>query len=427
MPNEPQATDDRTRLRYIPFRRSDIERMCLKRLRLEGSAPARFARLRAQIDTHYRDEFTALRRQLKELYAPLDPDADTQLVQFAATDERRGDFPGALEALLVRANYKRVSREELQAAFDSASLFNIRLQTDLEAYDQLVLYFRGATPAVAHQSKLFGLWQRDVPYTRFERVVLFLRVREDLAVEEAAPECRPGSTLLKLFQNVPGADIEMLFPNTRVGMRLRDKLAIGIPAIISGGAVFNSKLAGTVLLLGSLFGYWMGLNSERVTLDRGALLVLLAGFGALLGYLWRQYSKFRNRKLRFQKALTQHLYFKLLDTNAGVLFRLLDDAEESECKECLLAAAFLLAGGAPASAEELDRAIEAWFAEHWGCALDFDVTDALRKLAALGLVRRAGDRWQLSDAPAGEPPDATLRPLEIAPAPPQPASDTAKR
>ena len=52
-----------------------------------------------------------------------------------------------------------------------------------------------------------------------------------------------------------------------------------------------------------------------------------------LAVLWKQFSSFRNRKLRFTQALTENLYFKLLDNNAGVLFRLLDDIDRASLIE----------------------------------------------------------------------------------------------
>jgi hypothetical protein len=202
--------------------------------------------------------------------------------------------------------------------------------------------------------------------------------------------------MLKLFQNVPGADLEMLFPNTRVGMRLLDKLLIGVPAVISGGIVFTTKLGATLVLLASLLGFWLGTHSEPVTLDKRAALVLLAGVGALGGYLWKQYSSFRNRKLKYTQALTENLYFKLLDNNTGVLLRIIDDAEDSECKESLLAYYFLLAAGGISTPAELDAQIENWFANRWQCRLDFEIDDALGKLQQLGLATVEGNYWRAS-------------------------------
>jgi hypothetical protein len=200
--------------------------------------------------------------------------------------------------------------------------------------------------------------------------------------------------LLKLFQNVPETDLEMLFPNIRVKMRMQDRLMIGVPALISGGLVVTTKLGTTLLLLASLVGFWLGWSAEPVQLDKTTVLVLLTGAGALIAYLWKQFSKYRNRKLRYTQALTEQLYFKLLDNNAGVLYRVLEDAQESESKESLLAYYCLLAAGRPLALDELDALIEQWFEDKWQCKLDFDVGDALDKLLELGLAQSVDGAWR---------------------------------
>jgi hypothetical protein len=116
------------------------------------------------------------------------------------------------------------------------------------------------------------------------------------------------------------------------------------------------------------------------------LIAILAGLGGLGSYLWKQFSNFKNRKLLFMQSLTQNLYFKSLDNNAGVFYRLIDDAEEEECKEAMLAYYFLLTQGAVVDAQALDEKIEAWFQNRWDCDVDFEVDDALGKLAKLGLA-----------------------------------------
>ena len=198
---------------------------------------------------------------------------------------------------------------------------------------------------------------------------------------------RAGATLLKLFRNVPRADLEMLFPNTQVRMRLLDKIMIGVPALVSGSLVVTTKLGASLVLLGSLFGYWLGISREPAELDEAGIMVLLAGIAALGGYLWKQFNNFKNRKLRFMQALTQNLYFKNLDNNAGVFHRLVNDAEEEESKEAILAYYFLLTAGKPMGKLELDQRIEDWFESKWDCSIDFEIDDALHKLLSLGLVR----------------------------------------
>ena len=66
--------------------------------------------------------------------------------------------------------------------------------------------------------------------------------------------------------------------------------------------------------------------------------------------------------------------------------RLVDDAEEEETKEALLAYYFLLNSPEPMQRSDLDQCIEAWFEQSWNCRIDFEIADAMQKLLALGLV-----------------------------------------
>lgn len=372
-------------LRFIPFRRRDIVDMCLAENRLAGSRLDEFRRAAKLIDEYFQRDFHTLKQQLKDAYAPVDPDADTRCVE-GLRDAETCDLAEALSDVLNRANYEKVAEEELDAAFESESLFSIRLYVNLDDFEEVLLYTRGANERVEQVPRFLGFFPKTVRFKNYDRVVLYIKFKDKIDESSTLGGCRPGSTMLKLFQDVPDADLEMLFPNTRVGMRFRDKLLIGIPAMVSGAVVLTTKMGATLVLLASLLGFWLGMSEKEVTLDRNAVLALLAGFGALGAYLWKQFSSFRNRKLRFTETLTRNLYFKLLDNNAGVLYRVLDDAEESECKESLLAYYFLLAAETPLSAEALDGVIEDWFASRWQCQLDFEIDDALRKLELLGLA-----------------------------------------
>lgn len=385
--------DELPLLRFIPFRRADIDDMCLSGGHLTAALQQSFTRARDKIQEHFQRDFHQVKQQLKEAYAPLDPDADTRALPEFRKDSAPKELVSALEQTLGRANYEKVTDKELTKALRSASLFQVRLYVDLKDFQEVLLYTRGASRRQETVRELFGLWRRKIEFTNFDRVLVYIRFKDDVDSDSALGDCPPGSTMLKLFQNVPEADLEVLFPNIRVGMRLLDKLMVGVPAVISGGLVVTTKLGATLLLLASLIGFWLGVSTEPVQLDKAALLALLAGLGALVGYVWKQFSNFRNRKLKYTQALTQNLYFKLLDNNAGVLFRILDDAEESECKESLLAYYFLLAQGEPITAAELDRVIEGWFAERWQCRVDFEIDDALRKLQQLDLARNDGEHW----------------------------------
>ncbi|QFU77990.1 DUF3754 domain-containing protein [Halioglobus maricola] len=367
--------------------------MCLADATLSTIEAADFEAACEQIETHFQREFHNIKQRLKEAYGPLDPDTDTRtLAQFH--ENTKGDqLAEILDQVLDRANYEKVTRNQLEQAFASASLFDLKLYVDLDDFDEALLFTRGVTTKTEEVKRFLGLWTKAVTFINFDRVVLYIRFKDNIDTASTLGGCQPGSTMLKLYQNVPGADVEMLFPNTRIGMRMIDKLLIGVPALVSGGIVMTTKLGTTLILLGSLFGFWLGMRSEPVVLDKAAMLVLLAGAGTLVGYLWKQYSSFRNRKLRYTQTLTENLYFKLLDNNAGVIFRILDEAEESECKESLLAYYFLLRHPNGLTAQELDRIVEQWLSDHWQCTVDFEIEDALGKLAALGLASLAGDQW----------------------------------
>jgi len=381
-------------LRFIPFRRSDVVALCRAGLAQDEDRVRQFDAARKKIEHHFQGDFHQIKQQLKDAYAPLDPDADTRMLEGLRTEERPASLVETLAGVLERANYEKVTDKALQRALNSSSLFQVRLFVDLNDFEEVLLYTRGASKRQETLRELFGLWRRKVRFTNYDRVLLYIRLKADVDSESTLGDCQPGSTILRLFQNVPEADLEMLFPNIRIGMRLLDKLIIGIPALVSGGLVMTTKMGATVLLLGSLLGFWLGTSSEPVELDKAALIALGASIAALAGYLWKQYSNFRNRKLKYTQALTENLYFKLLDNNAGAIYRILDDAEESECKESLLAYYFLLVSDRPVTATELDAAVENWMAEQLNCKLDFEIDDALAKLFKLELATNDGEFWQ---------------------------------
>lgn len=365
--------------------------MCLHDRKLETGADD-FRQFSYMLDQVFHFEFHQVIEALKNAYADIDPDADTRRPGFDASENTQS-FVSLLDGLLEKANYERVTEADLNRALSESSLFKIRLHVDFDDFSEVSLFARGQSMRSETISSWFGLRSRTIEFVNYDRVVVYLRIRDDFDHSKLDSDlCRAGATLLKLFRNVPRADLEMLFPNTRVRMRLIDKLLIGVPAVVSGGIVLTTKLGASMVLLGSLFGYWLGVSREPVELNQAAIVALLAGAAALGGYLWKQFSNFKNRKLRFMQALTQNLYFKNLDNNAGVFHRLANDAEEEESKEAILAYYFLLVSSEPLTSSELDRKIESWFDARWSCELDFEIDDALHKLLTLGLVEKSGDK-----------------------------------
>src|SRR5262249_37515684 len=101
-------------------------------------------------------------------------------------------------------------------------------------------------------------------------------------------------------------------------------------------------------------------------------------------------------KQRYHLNLTQSLYFQNLDSNAGVLFRLLDEAEEQECREAVLAYYFLwrYAGDKGWTSKDLDDYVELYLERYANVKVAFEIGDAMQKLEKLRIVQKAGDRYR---------------------------------
>ncbi len=355
---------------YIPYSRADIERLATDVL--PATLKPRFSYFAKLLRSWFHHALhDALEAQKADLAALLDGQA-------TEADARR--FAASLESAALTANFQPISEAMLTEALAEESTFRIRLAVDFSQFEEVVFYGRGAEQKEAEVPRLLGLRTTRVTFTNFRTVLVYMRFRNEKALDAQLR----GQTVLKLFANVPQADLEMLFPNSQIRMRLSDKLVIGVPAFVSGLIVLFTKLGSALLLTGGLLAFWVGLSDREVAIDQTALVGLMTAAGALGGYLWKQFSNFKNRKIRFMKALTERLYFKNLDNNAGVLTALADFAEEAECKETLLAYAVLLRDGA-LTRQGIRQAVERLVDHPEFC---FDVEDACDKLLELGLAEQ---------------------------------------
>jgi hypothetical protein len=354
-----------------------------------------FAELLASLLHH---EFRGRLEALKDAYYPFNPDVDTRTIGELGPDERKEAQERLVEelsALAEAANFERISTEDLNRAFTEESLMKVKLVADFDDFEQVLFYRRGEHTREEEVKRLFGLRKRTIEFANYAKVLVYVKFKDATHFEAAGKKVddlpfKPESTIIKLFQDVPRADLEMLFPNARVRMRGIDKLLIGVPAVISGIIIVVTKLIAALLPLLLLFGFWLGVHKDPVELDQGKLIAIAAGLAAFGGYLVRQFGTFKNRKIQFMKALSENLYFRNLDNDAGVFHHLLDAAEEEEVKEAVLAYHFLRTAGQPLTEEELDKRIEGWFAQKWEATFDFEVDDGVGKLRRLELVDEDG-------------------------------------
>ncbi len=387
--------------RFIPFRKYDIINLCQTYL---GEPQARsfyeFATLLQSV-THF--QYHSLLESLKNNYAPFDPNSDTRTLQ-AITDEQRAKHQSAFAkefaAVLNAANFETITNQDLQDALNEESLFKIRLAVEFDDFAEVVFYRCGESQKTETLRSLWGLRKKQIQFTNYDRVAIFIRFKNEqyfLEKGKLPVGFEPSSTIVKLFQNVPKADLEMLFPNSEVKMRPIDKLIISSSALVGGAIVLITKLGASILLLIAMLAFWGGWRSEEVHMSQQHFITFAIGMGVFGSFIFKEWSKFKNRKIRFMKALADNLYFKNLDNNAGVFHTLVDAAEEEDIKEALLAYTFLLKAEIAMSAEQLDQHIEQWFGEQHNCQLDFEIEDALNKLVKLELVTQQNNLYLAID------------------------------
>ena len=209
--------------------------------------------------------------------------------------------------------------------------------------------------------------------------------------------------LIKYFRNIAGWDLHALFPDVRVVMSTFDKLFLSVPAL-AGAVPILLNLASTVTVLFVVIGFYLGVSAAVEDNEMKTAFAAMTGLFALVGFVLRQWLRYQRQSLKYQKELTDNIYFRNVNNNAGIFDYIIGAAEEQECKEAFLAYYFLRTAETPPTQAELDARIETWLTETFAVDVDFEVDDALAKLDRLGLLQRDGERLT-----APPPADALVR------------------
>jgi len=388
------------RERFIPFRKSEMIGFLCK----EGTPGSEdreifrtFCNMLASI-LHY--EFHKKSEILKENYHPFNPDTDTRtFCNYSAEDLGRceDNLLENLKKILNDANYSQITEKDLIYAIEKESLFKISLFVDFDDFEKQIIFCRGS----GSEKKIVRKWffrkaETDIPV--FERVAMLIKFKDSAYFETKKRknlQFEPGRMIIKLFKNVPRADMEMLFPNTQIRMKLKDKLLMGGSAVAGGVAVILKAGAGLIAMASVLWFMIAAfvMSGGRIPVPESAeVSAMVGGISALAvigAFILKQWNNYKNRKIRFMKTLGDNLYFKNLDNNAGVFLHLTDAAEEEECKEAMLGYYFLLRAEKGMSESALDDVVEDWFEKEYNILIDFEIKDALRKLKELKLCRVA--------------------------------------
>ena len=322
---------------------------------------------------HY--EFHAQLEHLCQAYQGCNPDSDK--IAAAMPSQSDDDFFPRFEELLKKANFHALSRAAIDQAINAARTWDVVLHVDFDRFEHLVVYARGeATDSATRRS--WRTWFRPVEYEVpiYRRLVIAFQLRHDARLEPG--EVR-DAIYIKLFKNIPHSELDKLLPGGEVRMTWWDRTRVFAPTV-TGLAITAYKISKGALLLAFAGVYGM--------------LAFLGLVGGTIGYGARSFFGYLRAKDKYRLKLTRNLYYQNLDNNAGVLFRLLYDAEEQEFSEAALAYFLLWRSNDEAafSLEELDQKAEALLAEH-GCGqVDFEVSDAVAKLRRWGLIEQVEEQ-----------------------------------
>jgi hypothetical protein len=401
---------------FIPVRKPDRLDALIDRGELAGQAMRdqfrQVCRLFAAI-FHY--EYFAQLEALREEYFYFNPEiAPHPQFDRDARERAYADLAASLARVAEDANFIELSHAEIAQAHRERVLTRVEIEAPVDDYREVRVFRRGHHQETVERTDWLGLRKRRHDVTVYDDVVVFVAIKPEGEIVSgrerkrlAQRKIRPGSVLIKYFRNVASADINALFPHVRVVMGLRDKLLLSGPAL-AGGLPILLKLASTITVLFLVIGFYLGLSASVKDDEMAAALAALSGLVALGGFVMRQWLRYRHQALKYQKELTDNIYFRNINNNAGIFDAMIGAAEDQECKEAFLVYYFLCTATAAIPQPELKERIERWLRQAFGTTVDFAVAAALARLERLGVLVR--DREQL----AVLPPDQALRKLDHA-------------
>ncbi|MFN4259049.1 MAG: DUF3754 domain-containing protein [Gemmataceae bacterium] len=367
---------------FIPIRKSELIDLLLDAKDFPAGQRESFRDFCRILSAVFHYEYLQRQEKLKDAYAPFDPDADTKTIRPPSAEAKQrqlDDLFSQFIGLMERANFQRLSQEDIQKAMDEgASDWGLNMDVDFNVFERLEMFARGDVLSARSRRRMFNLWRlEEIKVPSYQRLVLIMKLKPH---KRLGKNINTNAVFLKLFKDIPKLDIEMLLPGARMQMPKLERGKLG------------ASLLGTI--------GWIG---YKIFLDLKVLLGALASVNPLAfwgplslvaGYGYKQYYSYQVTKQTYSFQLTQSLYYQNLDNNAGVITRLLDAAEEQDAREAILAYHYLwrYAGDTGWRSTDLDDYIEMDIERLANLKVDFEIGDALEKLERLWLVEKVGDR-----------------------------------
>jgi len=384
--------------RFIPVRKADILDALIAHGRLRDGAAESFRLLARLLGAIYHYEYFDRLETLRNDYFYFNPDLPHDMaVDPAVLAGAHDEMVETLVGVLQKADFVEVSSDDVARSHREHPVLRVEVEIPTDDYREVRFFRRGHHRATVETTRWFGLRKREVEIDVYDHLVLMVMVKPQGEINSkrlrrhlAKSRLRPGTILIKYFRDVARSDLGMLFPDVRVVLSLFDKLSLGLPGI-AGGIPLLLKLLPAVSVLFVVIAAYLGISGTVHEDEAKEALAAVSAVVALGGYLMRQWLKYRHQSLKYQKEVSDNVYFRNINNNAGALDYLVGSAEEQECKEAFLAYYFLATAQVPLTQDALESEVEDWLKERFGVAAEFEVTGALAKLERLTLLHRDGD------------------------------------
>ncbi len=390
--------------KFIPIRKEDLLAALIKQGDFADSDECElFRRLARTLRTICHYEYSETLDRLRDDYYYFSPEvAALATTDRAVSDRAYADLVQSLDKILKNANFEELPHDDVVEAHRNRAALRVEVKAPHDDFREVRFYRRGRHVEQFEVAEWFGLRRRRVKSDVFDDVVLLVAMKTPAEIGSRR-ELRllnrrkivPGSVLLKYFRNIACGDLYALFPNARVVMSTFDKAFLGLPAI-AGGIPILLKLYATISVLFLVAGIFLGGSKSVADTDMKTAFAALMGIVALGGFATQQWLKYQHRSLKYHMELTDNIYYRNINNNAGVFDYIIGTAEDQETKEAMLAYHFVRTAPSPPTAAELARRIEAWLSKTFGINLDFEITNALATLERFGLLRREEGRLFVS-------------------------------
>ena len=289
--------------RFVPLRACDLIAALADDARYFDFDRVEFCDVAGALHEVIAQESETFRRELADQYAAFNPDRDTRPLHRHTPLPDRIKLTRSLAYLLDKANFRRLSEVQIDAAIKTANTHGLRVKLDPERVDHLEIWVRGR----GRSEREFRNWRHPVkgqPRTLeiYRRIVVIARLRDDPHIQ------------IKIFKDIPLGDLEALLPHAEVEMTWLDRVLMlgGGAGTVGTTAMKISKIALSFAMLSRL------------------LWIVLFG-AAILTY--RTFMGYRRRRSDRDSQRTRHLYYQNLSNNGAALHTLVSLIEQEELKE----------------------------------------------------------------------------------------------